>query len=226
MSTSDAPDPVTPTHRVRHLVDLAILPMTVAGLVIGLALTWAGNAEAADLAWTIPSVIIAVRLTWGILRDLAHGELGVDLIAILAIAGALLLHEPFAAAVIGVMLATGEALERYAQGRAQRELTALLGGRHAPSSDTRTAGSRRRRSRTSGPATCWRSGPAKWCPSMAWWRAGRRCSTSRRSPASRGWRRARTRARSPRARSMRARPSIFAPPRPRPTAPTPGSSAS
>ncbi len=127
MATSDAPDPVTSTQRARHLVDLAILPMTVAGLVIGLALTWAGNAEAADLAWAIPSVIIAVRLTWGILRDLAHGELGVDLIAILAIAGALLLHEPFAAAVIGVMLATGEALERYAQGRAQRELTALLG---------------------------------------------------------------------------------------------------
>ena len=70
---------------------------------------------------------MAVRLAWAIVRDLAHGELGVDLIAILAIVGALLLGEPFAAAVIGVMLATGEALERYAQGRAHRELTALLG---------------------------------------------------------------------------------------------------
>ena len=119
--------PTTPVDAARRLIDRAMLPMTVVGLVAGLALTWAGNDEAADVAWTIPSVLVAVRLAWAIVRDLAHGELGVDLIAILAIAGALLLGEPFAAAVIGVMLATGEALERYAQGRAHRELTALLG---------------------------------------------------------------------------------------------------
>jgi heavy metal translocating P-type ATPase len=119
--------PTNPIDLARHLFDRAILPMTAVGLLAGLALTWAGNDEAADVAWTIPAVVVAVRLAWAILRDLAHGELGVDLIAILAIVGALLLGEPFAAGVIGVMLATGEALERYAQGRAHRELTALLG---------------------------------------------------------------------------------------------------
>ncbi len=119
--------PTDPIDLTRHLVDSAILPMTVVGLLAGLALTWTGNDPAADVAWTIPAVVVAVRLAWAILRDLMHGEFGVDLIAILAIVGALLLSEPFAAAVIGVMLATGEALERYAQGRAQRELTALLG---------------------------------------------------------------------------------------------------
>jgi heavy metal translocating P-type ATPase len=119
--------PTKPIDLARHLVDRATLPMTVVGLLAGLALTWAGNDEAADVAWTIPAVVVAVRLAWAILRDLAHGELGVDLIAILAIVGALLLGEPFAAGVIGVMLATGEALESYAQGRAHRELTALLG---------------------------------------------------------------------------------------------------
>ena len=113
--------------KVRHLVERAILPMTVIGLVAGLVLTWAGRPEAADVAWTIPAVVVAGRLAWAIVRDLVRGEFGVDLIAILAIVGALLLGEPFAAAVIGVMLATGEALERYAQGRAHRELTALLG---------------------------------------------------------------------------------------------------
>jgi len=119
-----------PTNAIdvaRRLADRAILPMTVAGLVAGLALTWAANEPAAGIAWTVPAVVVAVRLGWAIARDLAHGELGVDLIAILAIVGALLLGEPFAAAVVGVMLATGEALERFAQGRAQRELTALLG---------------------------------------------------------------------------------------------------
>jgi heavy metal translocating P-type ATPase len=124
VATDASPNPI---DLARRLVDRAILPMTVVGLLAGLAFTWAGNTEAADVAWTIPSVVVAVRLTWAIVRDLAHGELGVDLIAILAIVGALLLGEPFAAAVIGVMLATGESLERFAQGRAHRELTALLG---------------------------------------------------------------------------------------------------
>jgi heavy metal translocating P-type ATPase len=139
MSAPDiAPRPAAPSHRAtdappnpidvaRHVVERAILPMTVVGLLAGLALTWAGNHEAAGVVWTVPAVVVAGRLVWAIVRDLAHGELGVDLIAILAIVGALLLGEPFAAGVIGAMLATGEALERYAQGRAHRELTALLG---------------------------------------------------------------------------------------------------
>ena len=137
-ATANAPRPATPSDGgtgaamnpidlARHMVERSILPMTVVGLVAGLALIWAGNHEAASVAWTIPAVVVVVRLAWAIVRDLAHGELGVDLIAILAIVGALLLGEPFAAGVIGVMLATGEALERYAQGRAHRELTALLG---------------------------------------------------------------------------------------------------
>ena len=113
---------VNPLDTARHLVDRAILPMTVIGLVAGLALTGAGRPEAADIAWTIPALLVAVRLAWAIVRDLVRGEFGVDLIAILAIVGALLLGEPFAAAVIGVMLATGEAMERYAQGRAHRGL--------------------------------------------------------------------------------------------------------
>ena len=50
-----------------------------------------------------------------------------DVIALLAIAGAVAIGESFAAAVIAVMLATGEALETYAEGQAHRELTALLG---------------------------------------------------------------------------------------------------
>ena len=113
--------------RALGLLERAMLPITVLGLVAGLALTWAGEPEMAGVVWTIPAIVVALRLLWAILRGLAHGEFGVDLIAILAIVGALLLGEPFAASVIGVMLATGQALERYSQGRAQRELTALLG---------------------------------------------------------------------------------------------------
>ncbi len=70
---------------------------------------------------------MGIRLAWSIVRDLLHREAGVDIIALLAIAGALAIGESFAAAVIAVMLATGEALDRYAEGQANRELTALLG---------------------------------------------------------------------------------------------------
>ncbi len=87
--------------------------------------SWLGNEQAATWCWVVPSVIVGAWLTVSIIRDLLHREAGVDLIAVLAIVGALLLGEALAAAVIGVMLATGEWLERYAAGRANRELSAL-----------------------------------------------------------------------------------------------------
>ncbi|MHB8398981.1 MAG: heavy metal translocating P-type ATPase [Candidatus Limnocylindrales bacterium] len=108
-------------------LERAVLPLTILGLVAGVGLTLAGVPDGAALAWGIPAAIVALRLGWSIARDLLDGELGVDVIAILAIGGALLLGERLAAAVIAVMLATGETLERYAEGRATRELSALLG---------------------------------------------------------------------------------------------------
>jgi len=106
---------------------LALLLFTAAGLAIGIVATATGHSELAAWAWTIPTVVVAARLAWTILRDLLRRQAGVDVIALLAIGGALLLRETFAAAVIAVMLATGEALETYAEGQARRELSALLG---------------------------------------------------------------------------------------------------
>jgi len=105
----------------------ALLALTLVGLFGGLLLTVAGREDVATWFWIVPSVIVGVRLVWSIVRDLLAGEAGVDVIAVLAIGGALALGEYFAASVIAVMLATGEALETYAEGRAHRELTALLG---------------------------------------------------------------------------------------------------
>lgn len=112
---------------VVRLRPFALLALTVTGLIVGIVLELAGRGDLATWAWTIPAAVVGVRLTVSIIRDLLAREAGVDIIAILAIAGALLLGESLAAAVIAVMLATGEALETYAAGRAQRELTALLG---------------------------------------------------------------------------------------------------
>ena len=112
--------------RLDALTERAMLPLTVAGLVIGLLAMAAGQDDLAWWALTLPSVVVGIWLASSIIRDLIHGQAGVDVIAVLAIGGALLLGESLAAAVIAVMLATGDWLERYAEGRAHRELSALI----------------------------------------------------------------------------------------------------
>lgn len=112
--------------RLGALAERLLLPITLIGLIGGLAAAVAGNHPLAWWCWTVPSVVVGLRLLVSIVRDLLRGEAGVDVIAVLAIGGALLLGESLAAAVIGVMLATGAWLERFADGRAHRELSALI----------------------------------------------------------------------------------------------------
>ncbi len=107
-------------------VQRLLLPLTAGGLGLGLLGLATGQEELSWWAWTAPAALVGVWLAASILRDLLRGEAGVDVIALLAIGGALALDESLAAAVIGVMLATGDWLERYADGRAHRELSALV----------------------------------------------------------------------------------------------------
>jgi heavy metal translocating P-type ATPase len=86
----------------------------------------AGAGIAADLAWAAAVVLALIPLSISVTRDLLHRDTGVDLIALLAMAGALILGQYLAGAVVGLMLSGGQALERYASSRARRELSALL----------------------------------------------------------------------------------------------------
>jgi heavy metal translocating P-type ATPase len=104
---------------------LAPVAATV-GIVTGGVLYAFAGSDAADLAWAATVAIMLVPLTWSVLRALSHGDLGVDVIALLAMAGALALGEYLAGAVIALMLAGGNALEVFASARARRELTALV----------------------------------------------------------------------------------------------------
>lgn len=67
----------------------------------------------------------ADRAGWA-LRRLRRGRVGVDVVALLALAGALALGELLAGAIIALMVTTGDALEQFARGRARRELSALM----------------------------------------------------------------------------------------------------
>lgn len=82
--------------------------------------------QTGDLVWAVAIVLTLLPLTWSVARSLARGDVGVDAIALVAMAGALALGEYLAGAVVALMLSGGNALEAAAGRRARRELTALL----------------------------------------------------------------------------------------------------
>ncbi len=112
------------THGLRS--SWLLLGLALAGLLGGAALWLAGAPGAADALWLGATAVAFVPLLVRVTRALLRREAGVDLIAVLALAGAMLLGEYLAGAVIGLMLASGRLLERRASARAMRELTALL----------------------------------------------------------------------------------------------------
>ena len=107
-------------------VDRPLLPISVGALAVGIGATLAGSAAVADGVWTALAIVVSVRLMIEIADAIRHGKVGVDLIAVLAMVGSVLLHETLPGAVIAVMITTGRALEDYADTRARRELAALL----------------------------------------------------------------------------------------------------
>jgi heavy metal translocating P-type ATPase len=95
-------------------------------LAAGGVLHLAGQPGLGDLAWLSTGAAGAVWAAFLVLTALRGGRVGVDAIAVVAIVGALLVGELFAAALITLMLASGRALEARAAGRARAELTALV----------------------------------------------------------------------------------------------------
>ncbi|HUY73859.1 MAG TPA: heavy metal translocating P-type ATPase [Candidatus Dormibacteraeota bacterium] len=105
---------------------VAILLTVLAAVAAGVVLWLAREPSLADLAWAIAVVVALVPLGISVGKDLWHHETGVDLIALLAMGGSLILGQYLAGAVIGLMLSGGQALERFASARARRELSSLL----------------------------------------------------------------------------------------------------
>jgi len=109
----------------RH-ISLVLLVVTGSGLVAGGAMHLAQAAAAGDVAWIAAGAFGAGYACWAVADSLRQRRLGVDVIAVLALGGALAVGEYLAAAVIGVMVASGRALEAWAAARARRDLHALL----------------------------------------------------------------------------------------------------
>ncbi len=114
-------------RRVGLSLDNLILGASIVGLGSGVALSLADAHDAAQVVWAATTAVGILPLLWSVVSDLLHRETGVDLIALLAMVFALASGAYSAGAVIALMLSSGRALESYADTRAHRELSALLG---------------------------------------------------------------------------------------------------
>ncbi len=113
-------------HRLRVFWEYRSLALAVAGLAAGGGLFLAGLQEAAVWALRATTLYGAVLSAYVVVERLLHRQLGVDIIALLALVGTLIIDEPLAGAVITLMLTSGQSLESYAARRAERELNALV----------------------------------------------------------------------------------------------------
>ncbi|WP_321842508.1 heavy metal translocating P-type ATPase [Burkholderia cepacia] len=121
--------------RVPWSIDLVLLILAAATLAGGGVCVAFGQPSLARFAWLLGTLPVLLALTVSLVKAVMRRQAGIDVLAWLAIALAVVLDETLAAAVIALMLASGRTLERYAQDRAQREMSALLG--RAPRQATR-----------------------------------------------------------------------------------------
>jgi heavy metal translocating P-type ATPase len=116
----------TVVSRVRDSASTGLLWVVAAGVAGGLVAWAIGLGEAADAVWGAVTALVLLTEAGGALRLLRRGRIGVDVVALLTLAGALALGELLAGAIIALMVTSGDALEQFARGRARRELSALM----------------------------------------------------------------------------------------------------
>ena len=95
------------TDRLKTL----LLAIALAGLVTGLGLHFSGRTGLAQTAWFAGVVPVLAALVVEIIRSLARGEVGLDIVAALSMSAALTFAETLAAAVVAVMYSGGTFLE-------------------------------------------------------------------------------------------------------------------
>jgi heavy metal translocating P-type ATPase len=85
----------------------------------------AGLPDKAHLVWTVGLYVAGLPIILRTLRGMFRGVFAADLVAALAIAGAMVLNQPLAGLVVALMQTGGEALEHYAERRASRAVREL-----------------------------------------------------------------------------------------------------
>ncbi|MEO8756650.1 MAG: heavy metal translocating P-type ATPase [Devosia sp.] len=104
-----------------------LVAVAILGLATGAALWWLGHPDWSKVVWAVATLPVLLALLIEIVGSLRRGDVGLDVVAALSMTAALVFGETLAGNVVALMYAGGQLLETFAQGRARREMTALLG---------------------------------------------------------------------------------------------------
>lgn len=115
MRISGLPFPISPLP----LVTLGFLLAGLATPIVAPADPWR------DRVWLLGLLVTGIPVAWRTFRGMLRGEFAADVVAMLAIVGALLLGQPLAGLVVVLMQTGGEALDAYAVARASNAVEAL-----------------------------------------------------------------------------------------------------
>jgi heavy metal translocating P-type ATPase len=122
--------PAATTFSMKRILRLALqFRMVTLTLLVGLAggILWAfGYGLTTQAVFSVFALAVAGVRTWHMVNDLRHGKFGVDILAMIAILATVLVGEYVASIIIVLMITGGQALEDFAESRAQRELSSLL----------------------------------------------------------------------------------------------------
>jgi heavy metal translocating P-type ATPase len=111
---------------LRRRRELAFVIGSLVTIIAGAIVRWAlHDPNTAYRIWFAGLVLTGVPVIARTVVGVFRGQLAADLVASLAIAGAILLGEPLAGLVVVLMQTGGELLERYAEGRASRAVREL-----------------------------------------------------------------------------------------------------
>ena len=108
-------------------IPLALLgawrPWETAGVSLAFGPFNPGVGQWIVIALDVYTIVVTVI---GMIDDLRHGHVGVDLLAVIAIASTVAVQEYWAAWAVVLMISSGEAIEEFAQSKAEGNLTALV----------------------------------------------------------------------------------------------------
>jgi heavy metal translocating P-type ATPase len=103
-----------------------LIAIAALGLAAGFALHVAGWPEWSGPVWAATAIPVLIALLFEIVTSLRAGKVGLDIVAALSMSAALVFGEYLAAAIVALMYSGGQYLESFAEGRARREMSALL----------------------------------------------------------------------------------------------------
>ena len=118
---------LTISEAYRRFGPRMLVAVALFGLAAGGWFSWRGDAERSHISWTLGTIPVLLALFAQIIGSIRRGDVGLDVIAALSMSAALAFGQPLAGNVVALMYAGGQLLERFAEGRARREMTALLG---------------------------------------------------------------------------------------------------